>query len=59
LGDDGVCAILRSYSVKFPTDQVLDEQTLLPYKFDVSMSWEVVYASSDLPGQDRIRRRGS
>lgn len=59
LGDDGVCAILRSYSVKFPTDQVLDEQTLLPYTFDVSMSWEVVYASSDLPGQDRIRRRGS
>lgn len=54
LGDDGVCAILRSYSVKYPTDQVWDEETYLPYKFDVSTTWEVVYSSSDLPGAEKI-----
>jgi hypothetical protein len=59
LGDDGVCVVLKNYSVKFPPDQVWDQETLLPYKFDVSTSWEVVYASSLLPGQEMIAETGS
>jgi hypothetical protein len=59
LGNNGVCAILKSYQVKFPTDQVWDENTLLPYKFDVSTTWEVVYASSSLPGQEKIASTGA
>lgn len=58
LGDQDVCVILRSYSVKFPTDQVFEPDSLLPYKFSVSLSLETVYPSSDLPGQDRIAREG-
>lgn len=59
LGDDGVCCILKSYSVKFDPQMVWDEDSLLPYKFDVSTSWEVVYASSKLPGQEMIMESGS
>lgn len=59
LGDDGVCCILKNYSVKFDPQMVWDNETLLPYKFDVSTSWEVVYASSDLPGQEMIMDTGS
>lgn len=53
-----VCAILRSYSVKYPTDVAWDEKTLLPHKFSVDMQWEVVYDSTDLPGSERILRFG-
>jgi hypothetical protein len=49
-----LCVVLKSYSVKFPTEIAWDEQTLLPYKFDIDTSWDVVYKSADLPGQDRI-----
>jgi hypothetical protein len=59
LGDDGVCAILKNYSVKFDPNMVWDNETMLPYKFDVSTSWEVVYASSNLPGQESIVDYGS
>jgi hypothetical protein len=50
----GVCCILESYSVKFPTDVAWDEVTYLPYKFTVSTSWQVVYACKDLPCNQRI-----
>lgn len=59
LGDGGICAVLKNYSVKFPTDQVWDSDTLLPYKFDVSTTWDTVYASSSLPGQEMIAQNGS
>lgn len=59
LGEDGVCAVLKNYSVKFDPQMVWDKDTLLPYKFDVSTSWEVVYASSNLPGQEMIMDTGS
>lgn len=58
-GDDGgVCAVLKNYDVKFPPDVPWDPITLLPYKFSVGMSWDVVYKSDDLPGQDRIMYKG-
>lgn len=54
LGDDELCAVLDSYSVKFPPDVAWDEETLLPYKFDIDMSFQVVYDSHDLPNSDSI-----
>ena len=50
------CVILRSYSVKYPTDVAWDERTKIPYKFSVDMQWEVVYSSENLPGQEKIMR---
>lgn len=58
LGSSGVCAILENYSIKYPTDQVIDPVTLFPYKFDLTTSWQVVYASSQLPGADKIITAG-
>lgn len=59
LGDgdeDGVCVILKSYSYKGQTDVPWDEQTYLPYKFNVSCSWEVVYSCDNLPTNVSIRQ---
>jgi hypothetical protein len=57
-GGQELCVVLKSYSVKFPTEIAWDEQTLLPYKFDIDTSWDVVYKSSELPGQERIFTSG-
>lgn len=53
-----LCVVLKNYAVKFPTEIAWDEQTLLPYKFDIDTSWDVVYKSADLPGQERIFTSG-
>lgn len=56
--NQALCAILKSYTVKFPTEVAWDydenQKTLCPYKFDIDTTWEVVYQSSNLPGQDKI-----
>jgi len=49
-----LCCVLKSYSVKFPTEVTWDETTFCPFKFDVDTSWIVVYTSNDLPFQKRI-----
>lgn len=55
LSSDGeLCVILKNYSVKFPTEVAWDEETFVPFKFDIETSWDVVYKSYDLPGQERI-----
>jgi hypothetical protein len=56
-----LCAILKSYSVKFPTDVVWsapEKLGLIPHKFDVDMQFDVVYNSTDLPGEDVIFSAG-
>lgn len=53
-----LCAVLQSYSVKFPTEVAWDEVTLCPYRFDVDTNWLIVYTSSELPFQDRIVNYG-
>lgn len=58
LADEELCVILKSYSVKFPTDVPWDEKTFIPFKFDIDLSWEVVYKTSELPGQFRILSTG-
>lgn len=57
LSDVGeICVILKSYSIKYPTDVTWAEigEDYFPIKFDVDTTWDVVYASSELPGQSRI-----
>jgi len=59
LADTDLCVVLKSYSVKFPTDVSWDANTFIPFKFDVDTSWDVVYRSSELPGQQNIIRSGT
>lgn len=54
-----ICAVLKSYSVRFPTDVAWDEHTYMPYKLDIDTSWEVVYSAVDLPGAERIMKFGA
>lgn len=49
-----LCVLLKSYSVKFPTEVSWDSTNFTPYKFDVDTTWDVVYTSQFLPGQERI-----
>lgn len=58
-----LCVILKNYSVKFPTEVswvvspragASTDNFFTPMKFDVDTSWDVVYASSQLPGQEKI-----
>ena len=56
LGKCPLCAVLKSYAVRYPTDVAWDEITFLPQKFDVDTSWEVVYRPTNLPGQEKILR---
>lgn len=53
-----LCAVLQSYSVRFPTDVAWDIDSFCPFKFDVDTNWLVVYTSSDLPYADRILKSG-
>lgn len=52
--NEELCVILKSYSVKFPTEVAWDENNFTPFKFDIDTNWDVVYKSADLPGQERI-----
>lgn len=58
LAREPICAVLQSYSVKFPTEVAWDLETYCPYRFDVDTSWLVVYTSSELPYADRIVSSG-
>lgn len=58
LSEGELCVILKSYSVKFPTEYAWAETTFTPFKFDIDTTWDVVYKSSDLPGQERIIKLG-
>jgi len=54
LSNDQLCAVLKSYSVKFPTDCIWDETTYLPMKFDVELSFDIVFQTIKLPGASKI-----
>ena len=58
LGVTELCAVLKSYNVKFPTDVAWDPDTFLPIKFDVDMTFEVVYETLNLPGATKILNFG-
>jgi len=54
-----VCAVMKSYSVKFDTSVPWDDDGYIPYKLDVDMQFEVVYNQSQLPGFEKIMSDGS
>lgn len=58
LGNKELCAVLKSYSVKFDTSVPWDEISYIPYKLDVDMQFDVVYNQSTLPGANQIMRDG-
>lgn len=58
LGAEDVCAVLKSYSVKFDTSVPWDENGYLPYKLDVDLQFDVVYNQADLPGAEQIMESG-
>ena len=47
-------AIMKNYSIKFDTSVPWDENTFLPYKFDIDMTFDVIYDQSNLPGANLI-----
>ena len=63
LGDYPLAAVLKSYSVSFPTDIMWSERIgnfgPIPYKFDITCQFEVVYDASQLPGAERILTEGN
>jgi hypothetical protein len=54
LANEPLCAIVKSYSLNYPTDVPWDANTYLPYKFDMDLNLEVVFQTSQLPGQEDI-----
>lgn len=58
INSDDLCAVLKSYSVKFDTSVPWDEDGYIPYKLDVDMSFEVIYDQSELPGSEKIMSDG-
>ena len=52
--DGDLCAVMKSYSVKFDTNVPWDEISFMPYKLDVDMQFDVVYDQSMLPGSETI-----
>lgn len=53
-----LCVILLDYNVKFDSSVPWDEETGIPYKVDVSLNFEVVYNSADLPYAEEIKITG-
>lgn len=49
LSADPLCAVLKSYSVKFDTSVPWHEETMLPYKFSVDLQFDIVYNLNDIP----------
>jgi hypothetical protein len=53
-----LCTVLKSCSVAWPKDVPWQDVSLIPYKFDVSLSFDVVYSTVDMPGSERIFQWG-
>lgn len=58
LSEDELCVVLNSYNVKFDPQVPWDEDTGIPYKLDVTLDFEVVYKSADMPYADDIVASG-
>lgn len=56
LGDEEICAILRTCSVRGDRQGPWSETDYIPYKLDIDTNWEVVRDNSNLPGQEKLMR---
>jgi len=54
LSEKPICCIMKECSVKFPTDVPWDAETLCPYRLEISMTLEQVFASQNLPNSNLI-----
>ena len=54
-----LCSVLKSCSVKFPKDVPWSDLGYIPYKFEVSLTFDIVYATDNLTGQERIAQFGA
>jgi hypothetical protein len=54
LSKNYLCVVMKDYNVKFPTDVPWNQFSYVPHKMEISMSFEVAYPSSRLPGQEQI-----
>lgn len=53
-GNPGLSVILDSYDLNIPKDIVRDDETLIPYYFTLSTTWNVVYPAGNLPNQEDV-----
>ena len=44
-----LCCVLKNYSIKFDTSVPWDESTMIPYKLDIDLQFDVVYDQTSLP----------
>lgn len=55
---DEICSIMKSYNVKFDPGVPWDEDSFMPYKLDIDMTFDVIYDQSSLPGASQIMGSG-
>ena len=58
LSDNDVCAVLKSCTVKYDTTVPWDTSTMIPYKVDVDLTFDVIYDQSKLPISSSILKLG-
>jgi hypothetical protein len=54
LSKDPLCVVIKRYSLKLPRDVPWEPTKLIPYYFTMDIEMDVVYNTTDLPGQERI-----
>ena len=63
LGKNGICAVLRSYNMSYPTDVAWFWESgsgiKIPFYFRMSLQFEQVIATQNLPSAERIRIDGA
>lgn len=55
---DDVCAIMKSYSVKFDNTVPMAEGSYIPFKLDIDLQFDVVQDQANLPGAHQIMDLG-
>jgi hypothetical protein len=58
LAEVPLCCVLKNYTLRFPTDVVWDDESCLPNKLDLELSFDVVYDSKSLPYAEEIQELG-
>lgn len=54
LSTSELCAVLKSYSIKYDTNVPWEEDDLIPYKLDIDLQFDIVYNQSELPVSNDI-----
>lgn len=53
-----ICAVLKSYSIKYDPSVPWDDKNLLPFKLDMDLQFDVIYNQAELPGASQILQSG-